>query len=86
MINNLVTYDRGNKIANGVWMDGAGKFRAEMKWLGKKIRIGKFETMEEAASAYKNYKETFLHNIAEKQKQHMPYQVYKSLSNWTVWT
>ena len=86
-INTLFTYrkDRGENQYPGVWYEkDKDKYRAGLTYCGRKIKIGTFDTSEEAFKAYKDYKEKFIKSIAEKYKNKIPYCVYEAMMNWVV--
>ena len=48
------------------------KYVASMSYSGKQIRIGQYDSPEEAFEKYKEYKEKFLKDIAEQYKDKIP--------------
>lgn len=60
------------------------KYVASMSYNGKQIRIGQYDTPEEAFEKYKEYKEKFLKDIAEQYKDKIPVKLYEALVNWQV--
>jgi hypothetical protein len=60
------------------------KYRAGMAFMGKTIRLGRFNTVEEAFARYKEYKEDFIKDMAEQYKDVLPHRVYEAMLNWIV--
>ena len=46
--------------------------------------LGRFDTPEEAFQAYKQVKESYIKEVAEKWKGDIDPRVYEALMNWTV--
>lgn len=87
-INNL--FVKGNAI-RGNYPIGVGyhknskKFRAYIKMgTGKAKHIGYFNDVESAFKAYKEHKENYIKEIAEKYKGYLPNKVYCALLNYKV--
>lgn len=75
---------RGN-LPIGISFDkDKNKYRACMSYYGVQIKIGKFDTAEEAFNRYKEYKEDFIKDIAEQYREKIPYKVYYAMLNWKV--
>ncbi len=69
----------------GVYYDQRdGKYRAEMKFMGKTKKLGSFDTAQDAFEKYKTYKEAFIKTFAEKYKSQIPYKTYIAMVNWQV--
>lgn len=69
----------------GVYLDnGKKKFRAEMNFMGKTIKLGTFNTSEEAFARYKKYKEDFIQDLAEQYHDEIPHKLYDALINWKI--
>lgn len=86
-INTLFTYRHRSEteLLPGVWYEkDKNKYRAGLAFCGKKIKIGTFDTEEEAFNAYKEYKEKFIKDMAEKYKNKIPYCAYEAMMNWVV--
>lgn len=86
-INTLFTYKQRSEaeLLPGVWYEkDKNKYRAGLAFCGKKIKIGTFDTEEEAFNAYKEYKEKFIKDMAEKYKNKIPYCAYEAMMNWVV--
>lgn len=76
--------NRGN-LPVGVHYDKEKKkYRAEMSFMGKAIKLGRFDTVEEAFARYKKYKEDFIKDIAEQYKDEIPDKVYHAMLNWVI--
>lgn len=61
-----------------------GKYRAEMSFMGKQIKLGTFDTAEEAFARYKEYKEDFIQDMAEQYRDKILYKVYEAMMGWKV--
>ena len=69
----------------GVYYDNSKKkYRAEMMFLGKQIKLGDFDTTESAFARYKQYKEDFIKDMAELHKNKIPQKVYDAMMNWKI--
>lgn len=64
--------------------DIAGKYDVFMSVLGKRSKIGTFDTEEEAKQAYINYKQNYIRDFAEKSKGKVQYKTYEAMRNWVV--
>lgn len=74
---------RGN-YPIGVYKKG-NKFGAQLsKGNGKQIYLGAYDTPQEAFLAYKQAKEEFIKEVAEKYKQKIPYELYQAMMNYEV--
>lgn len=60
------------------------KFRACMTLMGKNIKLGRFDTEEEAFARYKEYKESFIKKMANQYRSKIPDKVYQAMMNWKV--
>ena len=61
------------------------KFRAQLsKGNGKQIYLGTYTTANEAFQAYKQAKEDYIKQIAEKYKSQIPQKLYDALMNYEV--
>lgn len=86
-INTLFVNGKKNRgdLPLGVYYDTEkGKYRASMAFMGKQIKLGRFNTVEEAFARYKEYKEDFIKDMAEQYKDVLPYKVYEAMMNWVV--
>ena len=85
-INSLFTKrdnERGD-LPIGVSKNG-NKFQARLsKGNGKPIHLGLYDTPEEAFQAYKQAKEQFIKEVAEKYKSQIPHELYQALMNYKV--
>jgi hypothetical protein len=69
----------------GVWWDKEKKkYRSEMNFMGKSIKLGTFDTVEEAFARYKVYKEDFIKDMAEQYKDKIADRTYQAMMNWVV--
>ena len=64
-----------------VFQEKTGKYRMDVMIDGKNIRIGLFDTEEEAKLAYIKYKEADLISLANEYKGRIPDKVYKAILN-----
>lgn len=48
------------------------------------INLGTFKIPEEAFYKYKEYKERYIKETAEKYKDKIPYSVYEAMMNWQI--
>jgi hypothetical protein len=69
----------------GVFYDkDKGKYRACMAFMGKSIKLGTFDTVEDAFARYKEYKENFIKKMAKRYKDKIADRTYKAMINWVV--
>lgn len=74
----------------GVYLDSyckSKKFGAMLTINGKRVRIGRYETPEQAFIAYKNRKEEYVKQIADEYKNkysNFPDKLYKAMYNYKV--
>ena len=61
-----------------------GKFRAMICTNGIVRRLGRFDSVEEAFNAYKEAKEKYIKEVAEKWKDKIDPRAYEALYNYTV--
>ena len=79
----------GNKhrgdLPIGVSFDTSkNKYRAEVSFMGKSIKLGTFNNPEEAFKRYKVYKEDLIQDMAEQYKGQIPDKAYQAMLNWKV--
>lgn len=60
------------------------QYRARCNRFGKNVHLGWFSTVEDAFSAYKKAKETYLRDLATKWKDKIDHRAYKALMNYQV--
>lgn len=60
------------------------KFRAYCVDNGKQIHLGSYDSIEEAFSKYKSFKEDLVRKIAQDYKDIISYKAYNALMNYTV--
>lgn len=60
------------------------KYRAEMSFMGRQIKLGAFDTAEDAFSRYKEYKEDFIKDMAEQYRDEIPNKVYAAMMGWKI--
>ena len=61
-----------------------GKYRAAMSFMGRQIKLGTFDTAEDAFARYKEYKEDFIQDMAEQYREKIPYKVYEAMLGWRI--
>lgn len=86
-INTLFVNGKANRgdLPIGVHYDAEkGKYRANMTFMGRTIKLGSFETAEEAFARYKEYKEDFIKDMAEQYRNKIPDKVYQAMMNWKI--
>ena len=71
---------------NGIYYDAKNdKYKAQMCGKGaSKIFIGSYATSEEAFQAYKQAKEAYIKEVANKWKDQIDVRVYKALMKYQV--
>lgn len=87
MINTLFVNGKKNRgdLPVGVhWDKEKSKYRSQMAFMNETIRLGRFNTVEEAFARYKEYKEDFIKDMAELHKDILPHKVYEAMLNWVV--
>jgi hypothetical protein len=52
--------------------------------MGDKIKLGTFDTVEEAFARYKEYKEDFIKDMAEQYKDKITDRTYQAMMAWVV--
>lgn len=67
----------------GVYKDG-NKFEAQLTKDNRKIHLGTYSTPNEAFLAYKEAKEQYIKEIAEKYKDKIPCKLYEAMLNYKV--
>ena len=88
-INTLFTNgrDKRGELPLGVYKEtksGNICYRACMAVNSKSVKLGTFKTPEEAFQKYKEYKEQYIKETAEKYKDKIPYSVYEAMMNWKI--
>ncbi len=86
-INNLILNSKSTRgyFPVGVhYSERLGKFKASVRKHGKTQHLGYFKTSEEAFYVYKQEKETYIKDIAEKWKERIDPRVYEALLNYKV--
>ena len=87
LVNSLFTNgkkNRGNYPLGVYYEKEKNKYRACMSFMGDRIKLGTFGTVEDAFARYKEYKEDFIKDIAEQYKEKIPDKIYQSMMNWQV--
>ena len=86
-INSLFTKrqnDRGNYYIGVTYHKGIGKFNAKCSTLNGRKHIGYFDTELEAFIAYKNFKESYIKDVAEEYKNKIPEKLYEAMVRYEV--
>lgn len=60
------------------------KYKAQIYKNNKVYHIGLFNTPEEAFEAYKETKEAYIKELAEKWKPYITHEIYQALINWEI--
>ena len=68
----------------GVTKEGNGGYNAQLNCHGKRKSLGYFKTPEEAFLVYKQAKETYIKEVAEKWKGKLTKETYDAMINYTV--
>ena len=55
-----------------------------MAFMGELIKLGTFDTAEDAFARYKEYKEDFIQDMAEQYKDEIPNKVYEAMMGWKI--
>lgn len=61
--------------------DRTGKYDVSV-YAGRKIKVGSYDTYEEAKEAYINYKQTYIQSTARKLKGQLPRKTYMAMMNY----
>ena len=85
-INNILTYKKStNKgLSASVALQKSGRYSVSFRKDRITQNLGRFDTPEEAFQAYKQAKEAYIKEVAEKWKGDIDPRVYEALMNWTV--
>ena len=76
--------DRGDYPIGVSYEKDKKKFRAAMAFMGKQIKLGTFDIVDSAFARYKEYKEDFIQDLAERYKDEIPDKVYEAMMNWKI--
>ena len=55
-----------------------------MSFGGRNIKLGTFDTVEDAFNKYKSYKEDFIKKVAEQYRTKIADKVYQAMMNWKI--
>ena len=85
-INNILTYKKStNKgLSASVALQKTGRYSVSFRKDRITQNLGRFDTPDEAFQAYKQVKESYIKEVAEKWKGGIDPRVYEALMNWTV--
>lgn len=76
--------DRGDYPIGVSYEKDKKKFRAAMAFMGEQIKLGTFDTAEDAFARYKKYKEDFIKDMAEQYRDEIPDKVYDAMMGWKI--
>lgn len=86
-INTLFTKrqnDRGHYPIGVTYRPKINKFESRCNCMDKRINLGVFKTPEEAFSAYKQFKEKYIKDVAEEYKDNIPQKLYEAMYRYKV--
>lgn len=85
-INNILTYKKStNKgLSASVALQKSGRYSVSFRKDRITQNLGRFDTPEEAFQAYKQVKESYIKEVAEKWKENIDPKVYEALINYQV--
>ena len=85
-INNILTYKKStNKgLSASVALQKSGRYSVSFRKDRITQNLGRFDTPEEAFQAYKQAKESYIKEVAEKWKENIDPKVYEALINYQV--
>ena len=86
-INNLILNSRATRgeFPVGVHYEKSrGKFQAYIRKNGKRVHLGRYNTVEEAFYTYKRVKEAYIKDVANKWKDQIDQRVYEALMDYQV--
>ena len=78
------TPTNGNKCVGIYWCSKSKMFKASLSYYGNAKVVGKYTTEIEAFYAYKQAKESYIKEVANKWKDQIDSRVYEALMNWGV--
>ena len=87
VVNSLFTNGKKNRgdYPLGVYYDkDKKKYVANMSFGGRNIKLGIFDTVNDAFNKYKNYKEDFIKKVAEQYRTKIADKVYQAMMNWKI--
>lgn len=79
-----IVYETGNGLPVGVNIKN-NYYEAAISHKGKRKRLGKYETPEEASAAYVLAKESYVKELAHEWKDRIEPRAYQALLDWTVY-
>ena len=86
-INNLLALNnsnRGEYLLGVCYSKQHNKFAAQLNKFGKKVKLGVFNTEQEAFNVYKKVKEDYTKEVANKWKDQIDPRVYDALMTYEV--
>ena len=85
-INNLLTYKKSSNagLPTSVSLKKSGRYGVSFRKDRVTQNLGRFDTAEQAFAAYKEAKESYIKEVAERWKDRIDPRVYDALMNWTV--
>lgn len=75
---------RGSYYIGVTYLNKINKYIARCNTITNRQYLGVFETEEAAFTAYKDYKENYIKQIAEEYKNKIPEKLYNALYTWKV--
>ncbi len=77
--------ERRGDLPIGVSFDKRdNKYYVSMSYCGRSIKLGRFDDKMSAFNEYKDYKEKFIKDIAERYDRKIPYKVYLAAMEWKI--
>lgn len=74
-----------NGLPVGCYLEkSSGKYKAQLTADGKRINLGRYETPRQAFIAYKNEKEKFIKEVANRYKNDIPNKLYVALMEYEI--
>jgi len=60
------------------------KYQALCRFYGKQKIVGQFDTVDDAFACYKQAKENYIKELADKYKEYLPHKIYEAMYNYEV--
>lgn len=79
-----IVYETDNGLLVGVNIKNSC-YEAAISYRGKRKRLGKYDTPEEASTAYVLAKEAYVKELAQEWKDRIEPRAYQALMDWTVY-
>lgn len=81
-VNSLLITNKAGEFGVGVYQSSTNRFSAKLSAGQKKIHLGTFQTVAEAAEAYRTAKKKLVADAAEAWKDRLCNRGYQALLNW----